>query len=406
MTYRLCAALAAALAASGGLASAPPEPQQSERNTSTPFVLGTRHTLHSEAMDQARAFRVWTPEGEWGYSRYPVLYVLDAAENFVSAVGLSENLARAGTIPPMIVVGIENSHRFYEMTTYDPDIQGRRTGGADDTIRFIDEELSAFLSDNYSASSHATIVSHSLGGVLVNRALATHPTLANAYISISPSTWWGDKGLDDALQAAWVGPDALPRPGTVLALSLADEDPEDAAGMRSGYAELEAYLSSMPENALRWRSKHYRNLNHISTYIPALSDGLAFVFDAWRFADDLDRNDTSQIIQHCESVAAEFGFAVPPPSEMEFAIAARALTQDGRPAEAISALEWLLQFYPSSVPGHNFLGEAHQTAGSYERALAVYTRSLDIAKSQGSPMVGWIENRMNDCRTQLDANQE
>src|SRR5689334_12041126 len=69
------------------------------------IVIGTVDTVYSKVLNEKRTIRVHVPEGGKN-QHYPVLYILDGEDHFLSAVGITEEMS--GVIPPMIVVGIDN----------------------------------------------------------------------------------------------------------------------------------------------------------------------------------------------------------------------------------------------------------------------------------------------------------
>src|SRR5262245_66611476 len=52
--------------------------------------------------------------------------------------------------------------------------------------------------------------------------------------------------------------------------------------------------------------------------------------------------------------------------------------QDGKLAEAILLLKVAVDLYPKSTDALNFLGEAYETNGQKDLAIATYKRSLEV----------------------------
>jgi hypothetical protein len=69
----------------------------------------------SNVLAETRVINVYVPPDYSGKAdkRYPVLYMLDGGEqeDFPHLVGTLVALIKAGTIPPMLLVGIENTER-------------------------------------------------------------------------------------------------------------------------------------------------------------------------------------------------------------------------------------------------------------------------------------------------------
>ena len=81
----------------------------------TPYVLGERRSLQSRVMGERRELIVFTPRSySAGTGRYPVLYVLDGAENALIAATAARELAASSRVPEMIVVCVVNTDRVQD----------------------------------------------------------------------------------------------------------------------------------------------------------------------------------------------------------------------------------------------------------------------------------------------------
>lgn len=140
---------------------------------------------------------------------YPVLYALDANASFGS---LAESLRLQSRgphgIPPVLVVGIGydsedpivTDQRFYDYTVHadESELPARpggspwpETGGADDFLAFIEEQLKPEIERRYPVDrSRQSLFGHSLGGFLALYSLFTTQGNFQRYISASPSVWW------------------------------------------------------------------------------------------------------------------------------------------------------------------------------------------------------------------------
>gem|GEM_PF-4143650 len=84
---------------------------------SSMVALGTRLRIRSGILHETREVIVATPPGyDKGRERFPVLYVLDGAQNLLTTVSASRGLAGAGRMPPVIVVAIINTQRDRDFT--------------------------------------------------------------------------------------------------------------------------------------------------------------------------------------------------------------------------------------------------------------------------------------------------
>ncbi|WP_422658112.1 alpha/beta hydrolase [Paenibacillus sp. EC2-1] len=140
---------------------------------------------------------------------YPVLYMLDANASFGTiAESIRLQSRRPHGISPAVIVGIGydskdpivTKERFYDYTVQadDAELPTRpdgstwpETGGAEDFLNFIEEELKLEIEANYLIDrSKQALYGHSLGGFFVLYTLFTRPNSFGRYIAASPSIWW------------------------------------------------------------------------------------------------------------------------------------------------------------------------------------------------------------------------
>lgn len=129
--------------------------------------------------------------------RYPVLYVLDGDVAFGMAASISRYLQIGGNIPELIIVGIgygeldkaagEKRRRDYRPTG---------TGGAENFLKFLEEELLPFIDNNYrTVSGEKALNGYSIGGLFGLYTLFTKPETFNRYIIGSPSLTWDNYSI-------------------------------------------------------------------------------------------------------------------------------------------------------------------------------------------------------------------
>ncbi|MBL0105486.1 MAG: alpha/beta hydrolase [Bacteroidetes bacterium] len=175
------------------------QPAISQDNTK-PFVLGVIDEIQSTELNEKRTLNIYLPEGysKNDTTKYPVIYLLDgsADEDFIHVVGLVQfdNFEWINRVPKCIVVGIATVDRRRDFT-FPSTVESERknyptTGHSDKFISFLEKELQPFIEKKYHANSSKTIISQSLGGLLLSEILLKKPELFNKYIVISPSLWW------------------------------------------------------------------------------------------------------------------------------------------------------------------------------------------------------------------------
>jgi predicted alpha/beta superfamily hydrolase len=129
--------------------------------------------------------------------KYPVLYVLDGDIAFGMAASIARYLQIGNNIPELIIVGIgygsaDKSAGEKRRRDYRP----VESGGAENFLLFIENELIPFIDSNYrTIPADRTINGYSIGGLFGLYSLFTKPEIFNRYIIGSPSLSWDDYSI-------------------------------------------------------------------------------------------------------------------------------------------------------------------------------------------------------------------
>lgn len=141
--------------------------------------------------------------------RYPILFLHDARYAFPLVSSLTRQLANAGKIEELIIVGISYSKgdngdvsrtRDYTPTHSPNEKIGHSTaarqasGQASAYLRFIMAEVFPFVARNYRADmSRKSYAGHSFGALFGAYVLLTAPTTFENYIVSDPSLWYDNE---------------------------------------------------------------------------------------------------------------------------------------------------------------------------------------------------------------------
>jgi len=229
-------------------------------------------SIPSEILGTDRAVYVRLPVGyEMRSDFYPVLYFTDGEAIDRIAVPIVDSLARAETIPEVILVGIPHSDRGSDLTP--TALQSRPgSGGGEDFFRFIAEELIPYMDANYRTQPTRLLYGHSLGGLFAAYAMVRDPGLFAGYIASSPVIAWDDwyvRELADARFSAWDDRNLF------LALSAGSE--EEPRFLDAG-KEFAAWLEQNAPDSLRWSFRVYEGEDHMSVWPHSFRDGLVEFF--------------------------------------------------------------------------------------------------------------------------------
>lgn len=159
-------------------------------------------TITSEKVGETRTINVWVPEG---YTKntdaLPVMYMADGGikEDFPHIANTFAKLINAKSIPPIILVGIENTQRRRDLTGFTEVAEDKTiapvVGGAEKFRAFIKDELFPEIGKRYHISNKRGILGESLSGLFVMETLMLKPDMFDYYIAFDPSLWWNNHNL-------------------------------------------------------------------------------------------------------------------------------------------------------------------------------------------------------------------
>lgn len=365
------------------------EPPQSDE-----ISIGERHEIWSDVLEEDREYLVYLPasydDDLFTEQAYPVLYLLDGDAHFHSATGvvqfLSEGINGTRRIPEMIVVAIPNTNRTRDLTPthsmigYGGEEQDflADSGGGDEFLRFLREELFEEIEDEYRTLPYRTIVGHSFGGLAALYALVHAPGMFQGTIAIDPSLWWHEQRLvAEAGEAFRAGHG---RSGSVY-ISLAN-NPDIGRGspalMENSGRAFADILAAANTDRFKSAMGYYENDDHGSVPLISLYDGLLSNFDG--FEVDVRRliDDPLTIGKHFEEVGERMGIDFPPPEAVLNDAGYFFVYTMEDYAAAIEVFSLNVELYPDSYNTHDSLGEAYKLNGDIAQAIAAYERSLEL----------------------------
>ncbi|NVK27961.1 MAG: alpha/beta hydrolase [Flavobacteriia bacterium] len=240
------------------------------------------HTIQSIVLKEDRVINVWLPPSySESVSSFPVLYMPDGGvkEDFPHIANTLNQLIEDERIPPIILVGIENTERGRDLTgasvVADDEQYCPLSDGAKDFRKFISEELFQFIDSNYRTNETRGIVGESLAGLFVMETFLMSTSTFDFYIAMDPSLWWNDHYL---VQHA----DSLlnQMPDDDVVLWFAGSDAQDI----SEYTQsLNTILKRSAPDVLQWTYADYPNEHHHTIF--RASKEAAFIWTLTRVAE-------------------------------------------------------------------------------------------------------------------------
>lgn len=159
-------------------------------------------TIQSKQVGEERTINVWTPQDyKSNMDSLTVLYMPDGGikEDFPHIANTLNDLIKANKIPPVILVGIENTQRRKDLTgptTVEKDKEiAPVVSGSEQFRAFINDELIPEINNRYRTTNKKGIIGESLAGLFVTETFLLKPEMFGFYIAFDPSLWWNDKYL-------------------------------------------------------------------------------------------------------------------------------------------------------------------------------------------------------------------
>jgi len=339
---------------------------------SDPVPVNTRHTriMKSLVLDEDRRFIVHLPRGyEQQLSRrYPVMIVLDGDAWAGLMAETLHTFRQRGAAPPVIVIGISNTDRTRDLTTTHVD-DLPNSGGADNFISFLRDELLPFVDQEYRTNDYRIVFGHSFGGLLGVYALICQQDVGfDACIAASPALYY-DRGptLRKIEKALAENPPDGPK---FFYLSMANE---------LTYGEAIDFLKEQfgGKDWVRWQEKRYPEESHGSVPWRVIPDGVQALFDNWSIPLKTMTGGWNKVRDHYENLSEQMGYEVLVPELMANNLGYREMNR-GDMSDALEIFEWNVQTYPESYNVWDSLAEALMIKGELTASAQNYRRVLAL----------------------------
>ncbi|MDB4926718.1 alpha/beta hydrolase-fold protein [Mucilaginibacter sp.] len=377
------------------------------------LIIGKVDSIHSKILNENRQVWIFLPASAnnviYARQHYPVLYLLDAEDHFMSVTAMIQQLSEVNgntVIPEMIVVGITNTDRTRDLTPTNSLIgfngktnpELKTSGSGEKFAAFIEKELMPHIDSLYAPSPYKVIIGHSLGGLEVMNILVHHPNLFNAYVAIDPSMWWDSRKLLNETKTVLT---QKRFEGRSLFLAIANTMPWGMDTMKArkdtsaatihirSILTLNEAIRSNAANGLTFAYKYYNEDNHESVPLIAAYDALHFLFNGFGFtADELAKffdltvkvDAATLISDHYQRISKQMGYKVLPPQPL-IGLIGRSLLVKNMPEQAYSVFSLYLRSYPDSFNANDSLGDYYKSKGDKQKAIEYYSKALAILEN-------------------------
>ncbi|MFZ6708687.1 alpha/beta hydrolase-fold protein [Undibacterium sp. TC9W] len=378
------------------------------------IVVGTIETIHSNVLNEDKKIWVYVPKTNAvrGPEKpvYPVVYLLDGNDHFLSMMGLMEKKCRGigHSCPQMILVAVTHNNRQRELTptkagSYaQPEKINENSGGGEAFSTYLEKELIPYINAKYPAAPYRVLVGHSLGGLTVMHNLINHSALFDAYLAIDPSVWWDNallvKQMEEALSDGRLANKSLYLAvANTLAKGVSIDQVRSGSDQESRHIrsilKLVDTLDAHPQSGLRWKWKYYPDEGHGSIPILAEYDGLNFLFDFYKMADfvrlyDAKIDGAGELKHQFEKISARMGYKLLPDLETMDWLGQHFL-REKKLKNAHDFLSANVENYPRNALSHEGMGDYYLAANEQTKAKEAYQQAVKL--DVGSKAKGKLE---------------
>jgi predicted alpha/beta superfamily hydrolase len=357
------------------------------------ITIGSKHHIFSKTLKEERNFWIYLPPDynnkKFAPAKYPVVYLLDAENNFHSFTGIQQSLAKGpyAMIPQMIVVGITNTNRTLDLTPTEANREAfydkskkffKQSGGNKNFISFLETELRPYIDSHYRTSGYNILNGHSFGGLTAVNILLHHTKLFNAYNIIDPSLWWDNEIMIKKADSVFNIKDFENR-SIYVAMANKISIPQDTTtDMARGIIKFEKLLVAKKAKNLRWAFKYYENEDHGTIPIPAEYDGLRFIFKEHLVQVKEAVQNPSLVEQQYVKLSLETGFPfIPTESYLDWM--GNFCQEKGQTDAALAFFVMAKKYFPNSSNANLSLGKAYEKKGEKLQAKLSYERAIQLS---------------------------
>ncbi|MBI3450237.1 MAG: SgcJ/EcaC family oxidoreductase [Acidobacteria bacterium] len=360
-----------------------------------PVVLGQVEKLHSTVLNEDRKYRIALPANYAAAidRRYPVLYLLDGAEDFVHTASSAAFLAAHGEIPEMIVVGVDSTVRIRDFTQTDWSSHWIGGGGAANFKRFLSAELMPAIEGAYRTDGFRILSGHSAGGQFVLYGLASDPSLFRAYIALSPSLDWDDHLPQRSLQQSF-------KSARELKAFLYFARSDDSGAALADDEKLVDTLRNFAPQGFRWHSEAFPQETHGGMPLLAQIDALRQVYPGYLFHNDMLEKGIDFADAHFREVSKTIGWPLPVP-ELVINDLGYAALSNGKTEEAIALFKRNVSANPNSANACDSLADGYAKAERWKEAAEAEEKAAALAVEFKLPNQAYFADQAKKWRERL-----
>lgn len=340
------------------------------------LTIGIKQTITSNVLGEERPIIISLPKGyEDSKSNYPVLYLTDGLQNIWHTIGSMEVLTRTGSVPPMIIVGIESTNRSRDFSpTFNENSAG--SGGGSKFLGFIEEELMPYVDSNYRTHPFRVLEGHSLGGLFTASVLMDKPELFDGYIIMSPSFWWNNEEITVKAKTFFKSHPDLDK---AVFFGIGTYESGTKRGMRK---ELQNFIDAMQENKpenLRFEHKEMDREGHMSSTLLSNYYGLKSIFSDLIMPDEIyDNYSDTAFLKHENDIMVKYGKDAKQSAEEYMGLAFHLMNKNNL-SGTITVFKRGVEAYNYDINLLSFLASTYEKNNEIDKAISTYKKAIDVS---------------------------
>ena len=360
------------------------------------IVIGQKTTIKSIVLNTEREILIYLPDSydENNYTVYPVIYLLDGKKFFHSFSGAVAQLSSDASpqIPESIIVGITSQDRVNDSSPTRSKIglfgieeqYFETSGGADDFLKFIKEELIPFIDLRYRTNSYRTFVGYSFTGLPVLHALFTMPETFDSYLSIDFSAWWDN---EVTLKNAGIFFNERLTENKDVFIATADRVVIDyyPSKYNRTWNFIQEFEQKHQENiSFGYKKYAYKSENHHSMPLISFIDGLKYIYRGYMINYDEMYENPYSLRDKYNNISTRLGVKVCLREDLGNHFGYKFLYDNPDMEKAMFYFEYNTENYPMSSNAWDSFAEANYVIGDktkaleYEKALKLDPNNSDI----------------------------
>jgi predicted alpha/beta superfamily hydrolase len=332
-------------------------------------------SLFSKLLTEQRELLVHLPNNYQQNTElnYPVLYLLDGQRNLNHAAGTLDLLNQDAKAQEMIIIAIKNTHRTRDLTpTYDESYnQWGISGGADNFLDFIEQELIPYVNKNYRTNNYKILSGHSFGGLLAIYALQSRPQLFQAHFAFSPSLWWHDQIIFKNAENFLANTTQL---NNYLYVNLGNE----SGDMLSAFERYTKLLKTHTPEGFSYNSDIDKQESHGTSALIGQTLAYRYLHASLQCPEEIITQGLPAIKQFFKMQSEKYGYQIKPSFRAINHAGYMALNKEDI-ANAINIFELNVKDYPYKAEAYDSLADGLEANGQLNKALEM--RNITIKKS-------------------------